>query len=197
MIDIILAAIIVLSAIINAKRGFVRSLMGTVSTLLSVVLSMILYRPVSLAIYNSSPGDMLKLKVEGIILEKIKELPLIEIGVDAAVEAGAMLIINVISFVLVIVIAKFAVMLVSRMLNIAAKLPVIKQANSLLGLVIGAVLGILVCYIIMGVVAALCAGGNLNGDGAAALVKDIENSSIAAKFYENNVIENVLTGFMK
>ena len=53
MADIILILIIAIFAYSGARRGLVKTIFGVASTLLSLVLSIMLYNPVSRMIYNS------------------------------------------------------------------------------------------------------------------------------------------------
>ena len=191
MADIILIVIIAFFAYMGAKRGLIKTLFGAVSTLISLVLSMLLYRPVSELLYNSTFGDSIKEFAGKLLAERMEQTAQLFL-LDKAVETTAVLVMNVISFVIVIVAVKLIVIILANVLNIASKLPVIKQANKLFGMVAGALSGILVCYIIIGIVAALGGEENLS-----ALQESIKNSVLAVNMYDNNLIKDVLSGFIK
>lgn len=189
MADIVLIVTVAFFTYWGAKRGLIKTLVGTVSTLISLVLSVLLYRPVSQALYNSSAGDSVREFVTGFLAEKMHN-GIQPFMLDGAVETATSLVINVISFVLVIIAVKLIVIILANILNIAAKLPVIKQANKLLGMAAGALSGILACYIIAGVIAALDAEGSIS------LVQEsIKNSYLVINMYDNNFIADILSGF--
>lgn len=191
MADIILIVIIAFFAYMGAKHGLIKTLFGAVSTLISLVLSMLLYRPVSELLYNSTFGNSIKEFAGKLLAERMEQTAQLFL-LDKAVETTAVLVMNVISFVIVIVAVKLIVIILANVLNIASKLPVIKQANKLFGMVAGALSGILVCYIIIGIVAAL--GGEEN---VSALQESIKSSFLAVNMYNNNLIKDVLSGFIK
>lgn len=190
MADIALVLIIALFMLWGSKRGLIRTLVGAASTLLSLILSMVLYRPVSQFLYSSSVGDSVRAYVNELLTKNAGGNAQLLIN-DALVEAASMVVMNVISFGAVIIIVKIAVTLLACVANITAKLPVLKQANSLLGMAAGALSGILVCYIMIGTIAAL--GGNEALSGAA---QSIEKSYLAINLYENNIVAEVLSGFI-
>jgi len=190
MADIALVLIIALFMLWGSKRGLIRTLVGAASTLLSLILSMVLYRPVSQFLYSSSVGDSVRAYVNELLVKNASGNAQLLIN-DALVEAASMIVMNVISFCAVIIIVKIAVTLLACVANITAKLPVLKQANSLLGMAAGALSGILVCYIMIGTIAAL--GGNEALSGAA---QSIEKSYLAINLYEDNIVAEVLSGFI-
>lgn len=188
MADIILIIIIAFFALLGAKKGLVKTLFGAVSTVISIVLSMILYKPVSGMLYDSATGDSIRTGVAEFIKEKMQtgeNFPLFE----QSVETLTSLVINAISFIVVVLAVKVLIIVISNVLNIATKLPVIKQANKLLGMAAGVLSGIIVCYIIIGVIATLSAEGNVR-----LMQEGIQNSYLAISFYDNNLIAEVLSG---
>ena len=190
MADIALVLIIALFMLWGSKRGLIRTLVGAASTLLSLILSMVLYRPVSQFLYSSSVGDSVRAYVNELLTKNAGGNAQLLIN-DALVETASMIVMNVISFGAVIIIVKIAVTLLACVANITAKLPVLKQANSLLGMAAGALSGILVCYIMIGTIAAL--GGNEALSGAA---QSIEKSYLAINLYKDNIVAEVLSGFI-
>ena len=152
---------------------------------------MLLYRPVSELLYNSTLGDSIKEFAGKLLAEKMEQTAQLFL-LDKAVETTSVLVMNVISFVIVIVAVKLIVIILANVLNIASKLPVIKQANKLFGMAAGGLSGILVCYIIIGIIAALSGEENLS-----ALQESIKNSVLAVNMYDNNLIKDVLSGFIK
>lgn len=186
MIDIIFVAIIILTAYIGAKRGLIRTLMGVLTTAVSAVLSMVLYRPVALILSDSGVGNALRVYIEKIINENAQNINALMI--QSTVEASTRLVVDAISFAVVIILSKIIISVVARAMNIVAKFPLIRQANSLLGLVLGVISGILICYISIGIL-----GAAVQYETAENIVRAIENSNIALYFYQNNVITDILS----
>lgn len=191
MADIILIAILIIFAYVGAKRGLIKTLVGIASTVLSVILSMLLYNPVSEILYESSLGDSVKEYVREFLVGKAEGAAKLLIT-DAAVETASVLMMNIISFVVVIIASKVLIILISKILNIAAKFPVIKQANKLLGMLAGIISGILICYIAIGIIMTLSPEGN-----ALAIKESVENSYLAVKLCDKNMIYGILWSLLK
>ncbi len=191
MADIILIIVLIIFAATGANRGLIKTLVGMTSTALSLVLSMILYSPISKALYESSFGDSVKEYVGELLMERAEGAAKLLVT-DVTISAASTLAMNVIAFLIVIFVAKFGITFVSKILNVAAKFPVIKQANKLLGMVVGFVSGLLVCYIVAGVIKPISAEGNL------LIIKEsIEDSLLAINLYSNNIVADLLMQFMK
>ena len=191
MADIIFIAVLILFAYLGAKKGLIKTLVGIASTVLSVILSMLLYNPISKILYDSSLGDSVKEYVREFLTGKAEGAAKLLIT-DAAVETASVLVMNIISFVVVIIASKILIILLSKILNIAAKFPIIKQANKLLGMIAGIISGILVCYIAVGVIMTLSSEGN-----AFVIKESIENSYLAIKLCDKNIIYGILWSLLK
>ena len=190
MADIILVAVIAVFALRSAKRGFARSVVGMISTVLSIVVGTFLYRGVSAVIYNSPIGETVREGIESFLAENTSGVVSGLINTQGGLDVLTMLSVNAISFVAVIILSKIIVSFIAGAVNVASRLPLIKQANSLLGMAVGIVSGCIFCYIAAGVLAAMSAN-------FPAAVKMIESSVIARLFYENNLITSILTAFIK
>lgn len=189
MADIILIAVLLIFVRAGAKKGLMKTLFGAVSTLLSLLLTALIYNRFSQMLYNSVLGDYIRELVKKGLEEKMQKGTIIPL-IDKATETASMIIINIISFVIIIFVTRLIIAFLSRVLNIAAKLPVIKQLNFILGMIAGAVSGILICYIIIGVI------GALNGEGNILIIQEsIESSYLVIKLYENNLVSNMLLSY--
>ena len=102
-------------------------------------------------------------------------------------EAIALLLINILAFVIVLVLSKLVIRIVGKIFNIFTKLPVIKQFNRLGGMIMGGISGVLVLYIACAV---LFLFSPL--DPHSRIAYEVENSTFASEIYENNIILNVL-----
>ena len=190
MADLILICFIVLFAFIGMRRGFIKTVVGFASTLISLVLTLLAYPIVSDLLHKLGVGESIK----EIILDVIAKNEQSNLGLgimEKTAEASSVMVVNVISFIAVIILAKFVLTLLIKSLNIITKLPVIKQANALLGMVVGLLSGILISYTLIGVLAAL------NDNNVILAVKEHLNSSlIAVLMYRDNAITEVLSKFI-
>lgn len=202
MADIFVVLIILIAAYIGSKRGLMRSLVGIASTVASLVLSVLLYHPVSNILRNSEFGIKITESVEKYFENNppVKEpqgILSILMGTTDAISEGAsqiasMLLISAISFILVAVFSKLIIKIAILILDLGAKLPIIKQANSLLGAAVGALSGFIICYVCVGIIAALEPSGTV-----LALSEMIKESNIACLFYYDNLITNIMATFIK
>lgn len=190
MADIILIVFIALYAYIGLKNGFIKSVVNFASTLLSFLLTSLLYRPVSLLLYNIGLGSIAK-EISLNLLEGKSGENMPPALLDKTADAFSVVIVNIISFVLVIIVIKIALGIITKSLNLVAKLPIIRQANSLLGLLIGFITGLLISYIVIGIIAALGDNETVN-----IIHSHIKNSCFTFALYENNMVTELLSSVL-
>ena len=190
MADLILICFIAFFAFMGMKRGFIKTIVGLASTLISLALTLLAYPIVSDLLHKLGVGEA----ITEIILSVISKNEQVSLGLgimERTAEASSVVVVNVISFIAVIILTKFVLTLLIKSLNIITKLPVIKQANALLGMVVGFFSGILVSYTLIGVLAAL------NDNNVILVVKEhLDSSLIAVLMYRDNAITKVLSKFM-
>ncbi len=191
MADLILICFITLSAFVGMKRGFIKTIVGLASTLISLALTLLAYPVVSDLLHKLGVGEA----ITEIILSVISKNEQVNLGLgimERTAEASSVVVLNVISFIAVIILTKFVITLLIKSLNIITKLPVIKQANALLGMVVGVLSGILISYTLIGVLAAL------NDNNVILAVKEhLDSSLIAVLMYRDNAITQVLSKFIR
>lgn len=197
VIDAVAAALVVISFVSGMKRGLVKSVWNTVSWIVTAVLVLALINPAaemikSAPIYektyetvNATVSERLSEAVEGekfeipeFIMqnkETAEEKTAEELSViitDAAVKIAA--------FVLLFIIIKILLAIVFRILDAAAKLPVINSTNKLLGGLVGLINVLFVIYTVCAVISLA---------GAQKAVSDTINSTYLVKyFYNNNIL---------
>ena len=155
-LDIILIAIVAAFAVVGAKRGFIRSISGYVSHLIAFILALSFYKRFMVVVkripfisgmitdtkmpeFTGADGFMEKIKM---IINYI----IFSDDVDAASKAVmnnlvADVLATVISFAVLLVAFLIVMKLVFSLLELIATAPVIKQANGVLGLVFGVLIG--------------------------------------------------------
>lgn len=190
MADLILICFIALFAFVGMKKGFIKTIVGLASTLISLALTLLAYPVFSDLLHKLGVGEA----ITEIILSVISKNEQVNLGLgimERTAEASSVVVVNVISFIAVIILTKFVLTLLIKSLNIITKLPVIKQANALLGMVAGVLSGILISYTLIGVLAAL------NDNNVILAVKEhLDSSLIAVLMYRDNAIKEVLSKFI-
>ena len=196
LIDIILIAIIALITFIGYKRGLIKVAFKLISFLLAIVLAVVLYKPVSNFIINSTPiDDNLKQGIE----ERLSSPDISDEETDNIVAAyydnvknssttvAAKIIsesiINVGCMIIVFVISKLILLLFRFSGDLIAKLPLIKQLNSVGGFVYGILEGFILIYILLALIALMSPIFNMNQ-----IINMINSSIIANIMYNNNII---------
>lgn len=190
MIDVVLILGLVAFSYFGWKKGFVKTLLGFASTIISLVFSIVLYNPIAQLISKSFIGDFVRENAYDFLSKSLQNGEQL-LKTDIKVETASMLVINTISFVVVIILTKILVGVLTKVLDLAAKFPVIKQANKILGAAVGLISGLLTCYIIIGVLKNLSAN-----DTVSQIVEGIENSAIAVKFYDSNFVSDILSKYL-
>lgn len=92
-----------------------------------------------------------------------------------------------IALIVVLIVTRIALIIVEMVLGLVSKLPLIGQANALLGLGAGAVKGLVWCWVILTVIAMLAYTG-VNTE----LIALVNEAPVLKWLYDNNPIMNVL-----
>ena len=196
LIDIILIAIIALITFIGYKRGLIKVAFKLISFLLAIVLAVVLYKPISNFIINSTPiDDNLKQAIE----ERLSSPDISDEETDnivaayydnvknsstaAAAKIISETIINVGCMIIVFVVSKLILLLFRFSGDLIAKLPLIKQLNSVGGFVYGILEGFILVYILLALIAIMSPVFNMNQ-----IINMINSSIITNIMYNNNII---------
>lgn len=201
IVDIVLIAILVLAAFLGYKKGLVNTIFSVVAFLVSIILSFILYTPVSSFINNNT---QLNQKIETIVTEKLQteendnniynnnviknmENSAKDVAIKETSKQVAMLGVNLISIICVYLVARIVLILLKGVINGIASLPVIKQFNEIGGLVAGFAKGLVLIYLVFAIVILLSDMFDFSG-----FVSLIDKSLLGKVFFDNNVIINIL-----
>lgn len=114
--------------------------------------------------------DQIKENAKNTIIEKIVEFT-----------------VKLFAILIVYIIAKIALAILVWILNLFAKLPVIKEFNQVLGLILGALLGLIRVYSICAIIALISSFSITNS-----LTAIINSSLFAHTFYDNNLLIKLL-----
>ncbi|MBQ7097001.1 MAG: CvpA family protein [Clostridia bacterium] len=199
--DLIVVVTVAFCIIMGYRSGFVKTCIRAVSYVLSIILALAIYPVVAGFLATTPLYDFLLGVVEanvvgtgdvslGLYAEYFKDAA--QMLATGATEAIATLLINIIAFVLVVIGCRIIIALLANMLNLVTKIRGIKQLNQLGGIVIGALIGVLVVYIVLAVL--LFCEPMLESD---FVIEQIQNSMIASKMYQNNVLVSMLSDAAK
>lgn len=171
----------------GSRRGAAKMVLRLLSLGASMIVGFVLYRPISAGLDGLGIVDGVAAKLSE-NLDGMVNLP----GVmrDVMTETGAAeeltrsvagAAVNAISFLAVVVLVRVLIMVIGAVVNVAGSLPVIKQANSLLGGILGFLLGIAAVFVVFGVLAAAEVFGHV-----AIAAKVFDGSFFAVLLYDNN-----------
>lgn len=209
ILDVILIAIIALNIFIGYKKGLVKLAVGLIAVLASIIIAMLLYKPVSnVIIENTEIDENIKStiisnftkdtesEVEDTSAEKTDDgfMKYIEKYVDDTVnktkneivieasEVISVKVINVCVFIGIFIIARLLMILLTFIADIIMSLPILKQFNEIGGIIYGIVRGTLIvciCVLLIGVYTKMKPESTLNNN--------IQNSYLTKIIYENIV----------
>ena len=204
ILDVIVIAIFALNIFICYKKGLVRLAVGLIAVLTAIVLSIILYKPISNLVIKNTGLDK---KIENVIIEnfsaetkdgqEVKYVGLIDYlqkYVDDAVTKTqneivyetantlAVKVINVVVFLIIFIIVRAVLQLLTFISDIITSLPIIKQCNEVGGVLYGVIKALIIYAILAIVFFVIFITGKSN-------ISDIISSSYITKFfYENNIL---------
>ncbi len=189
--DIITLAVLLAFIFWGTKRGLAKMAFSAVSYALSLVAGCFLYRPLNSFLVKMKIAEGLALKMEkNAVIEKLpgvmQDLPFVSSDDVYGVLASAA--VTLVSFLSVVIIVRLVIFLVSMIIGAANSLPVIHQANSLAGGIMGFVIGLLFELIVFAAMGALEAFGTLS------IAGQLDGSLVASLIYNNNPLLELIIG---
>ena len=194
VVDLIIIAIIALSAFLGYRKGFVTLAIKFFAFIIAIAITFIIYKPVSNVVINVTQIDE---SIENSILEKANEIMtneenetsnkmLEDAKTGILPQTAREIAVNIVTggVVLILFIAvRIALKFVTALAKIVAKLPIIKQFNEMGGLLYGILRGVLVVYIAMLLIGVV---GQINPQNS--IHQNINESYVGKMMYENNVL---------
>ena len=187
LIDIIFIALILLSAFLGYKKGLVNMASKLFAGILAIIITLILYQPVSNAIIKNTS---LQTKIENIIIEKTQtenqeenSNVINELSQNMIKEQAKNISINVVPAITMIgifLLVKIILSIVFALINGIANLPILKQFNEVGGIAYGLVRGAIIsviCIALLGVYAKINPQNKIN--------TEIENTYLTKIVYKN------------
>lgn len=209
VLDIIIIAIIISNIYICYKKGLVKLAVGLVAVLVAIILSVILYKPVSNLIIKNTEIDK---KIENVIIENFSAdtqnggetkyvgvIDYLEKYANDTVTktqneivyetAGTMAvkITNIIVLLAIFITVRAVLVLLTFVSDAITSLPLIKQCNEVGGVIYGIIKALLIVYILLAIVflIVLVSGNSTISD-------MISSSHITKFFYENNLLLKII-----
>ena len=198
IVDLIIVAIILLSTFLAYRKGLVTLAIQLVAVIIAVVLTLILYKPVSNLIINITSVDEM---IQNTILEEANDIMTNEkeganqivetIQNNMLPETARTISINIIEgavililYILIRIILRF----VTVIANAVSKLPILNQFNKLGGVIYGILRGVLIVYILLLLV-------NLSGEiePQNKVYTSVESSYLGKMMNENNILDILFT----
>lgn len=197
VVDLVIVIIILLSTFLAYRKGLVKLAIQLCSFLIAIVITFILYQPITNLVINGTQIDetienSIYEKANGIMSEGENELTntIVETSKNEMLpEAARNLAINIVRggvIILLFIAIKIALRFVTAIADLIAKLPILGQINKVGGLVYGILRGILLVYIIL---LLLNVSGQISPENT--VNKGINDSFIGKTMYENNIL-NIL-----
>lgn len=209
ILDLVVLGIILLNIFICYQKGLVKLAVGLVAVLVSIILALLLYKPVSNLIIEKTEIDN---KIENAIIENFtaKEdneaevddsgfMKYIEQYVDDTVnktkneivtEAAGIIAVKVINIgviILIFVVARLILILLTFITDLITELPIIKQFNDVGGVLYGIVKALLIIYVILAIAFFI-----VYVTGNTTISEAISSSYITKFFYNNNILLNII-----
>ena len=192
-LDVGIILFVSLITFIGYKLGLIKVAFGIVSFIIAILISLLLYKPISNIITNHTPiPEKIQTQIESrLSSEKKESTNFIDNYYNNAKNASAKIIaqnitstiINISSGLIVFLFVRIILLFLRISTDLIAKLPLIKQCNQVGGFLYGIIAGFLIVYLFFTVISILAPLINLSE-----LLKIINSSIIGNIMYNNNII---------
>ena len=198
VVDLIIVAIILLSTFLAYKKGLITLAIQFVAVIIAIILTLLLYKPVSNVIINVTGIDE---AIQNSILEEANnimtnggegEKQVVEtIQNNMLPQTARNISINIIegaAILILYIVIRVALKFVTAIANLVSKLPILNQLNQLGGIIYGILRGILIVYILLLLV-------NLSGEIEPQnhVYTAVEQSYVGKMMNENNILDILFT----
>ena len=209
VLDIIIAVVILANIYICYQKGIVKLAVGLIAVLVSIVLAIILYKPVSALIINNTQIDdnIEKAIIENFTVNQEKAVEIEDNGimkymesyVDDAVnktknqiviEAAGVIstkLINVGVMIGIFILARVILVVITLMADIITELPILKQFDAIGGILYGVIKSLLIIYAVLAILFFI-----VYTTGNTAISEAIANSYITKLFYDHNLLLKII-----
>ena len=199
IIDLIVIGIIALFTFIGYKQGLVKSAIKILSFVIAIVITLVLYKPVSSVIIKNTTIDE---KLNSTIVENLKleekeeneESNVIKDTLSNKLIAGAnntveevsnsftVKLIEICVMILLYIIVRLILRFITALTDLVTELPILKQINKAGGIVYGFLKGVVIILVIFAVVYLVSPAISANQ------LEVLDSSIIAKQIYNNNIL---------
>ena len=196
IIDVIIIALILISAFAGYKKGLVSLGIHLVAFILALLITLIIYRPIGNIIINTTGIDeaiqeTIQKNVETLIQTEVgKEKvtnELIEITKNGALPGVAQeLAYNVVyvgTMIGLFILLRICLMLINTLANAISKLPFLNQVNKVGGIIYGIVRGVIITYLALLIISLISVVNPQNS-----IIQMIDNTYLAKMMMQNNIL---------
>ncbi len=212
IIDIVAVLIMLLFTYIGYKRGLIKVAISFLSVIVSILIALVLYRPVAQQIAKSTQidekiSDTIYSKINYIDFNNMTEeekssngiIAIAEKQIKEAIENSAedaaryvadsltLTIVEGISFIGLLILLRIILLVLNLFADFIGNLPIIRQFNKSGGLVYGIVEGLLVLNLILAMAYII---NPIWGEGK--IQETVEKSTLGKILYEKNIIINTI-----
>lgn len=215
IVDLIIVGIIGIFIFLGYKRGLTGSILKILSFVIALVIAIILFKPVSNFVIESTLIDEKieesiisiveeDVNEEGKIEEENTNLPQSMVNyINESIENAtddlkrtvieqtardiAIAIINAAVALIVFIVARFVLIFVKVITNLITELPIIKQVDKLGGVIYGLVAGLLVVFIIFAIISFISPLIESTG-----LLVTLNKSVLGSHMYNNNLLLKII-----
>ena len=208
VIDLVLIIILAINIFLGYKKGLVNVIFNLCAFLVAMLITIILYRPIAgIVINNTKLYDNIRQTVlDKGILEKKDDVSqdssdinkYIQIhtynaltdvqsnSIEAVADSIAINTVNIIVSISLFVVVRILLVFAKTFAGALAELPIIKQFNKLGGVLYGAIVGVVLIYIILTIMFFV-----VSINGSYDITNAIDSSIITKYLYQNNIILNI------
>ena len=194
VVDLIIVAIILLSTFLAYRKGLITLSIQLVAVVISILATLILYKPISNLIINVTSIDE---TIQNAILEEANDImsndengsnQIVEsIQNNMLPETARTISINIIQGAVILILyvgIRIALRFVTTLANLVSKLPILNQFNKLGGIIYGILRGLMIVYIALLLI-------NLSGEiePENQVYTLVEDSYLGKMMNENNVLD--------
>lgn len=203
ILDIVIVAIIALNVFLCYKKGLVNLAVALIAVVAAIILSVILYKPVTnLVIENTGLDETIEKTLNDTFGENVRfmglasyldtEMDNIANGTENETEyvvASVMAekTVSLIVFIAIFIAVRVALFALTFLTDAITSLPLLKQLNEVGGIIYGLAKSLIIIYVVLAIVSVVVSFT------ANTVITDAISSSFVTKFfYDNNIILNIL-----
>ena len=207
IIDVILVALVALFTFIGYKQGLVKAAIKILSFVIAIVVTLILYKPISTIIINNTSIDD---KINNTIVSNVsikeeeseqnteKSNNIVKENLSNRIIAGAnnkvedvsksftTKLIEIAVMILLYFTTRIILKFVSKLSDLVTDLPILKQINKTGGTIYGFLKGVLIVYVLLGIIYLIAPMINSNIFGI------IDSTIITKEIYNNNILLTII-----